>query len=357
MSEHDRLSILNDDHDDDQNDSTFDDSPSPRPRRRRWVIPVAVLGVLVLGIAAAAGFYISRLNRAVAEIPREDYMPPRASGQPQAPSSTPTTSGQKGINYVLLGSDSRAGETGRSDSLIVAHVSENRQRVHLISFPRDMWVDIPGRDKGKINWAYAFGGPPLTVQTLEQLLKVRMDHTAVVDFTGFVQLADALGGVDVYNKQSFSIGGEHFAEGMVHLEGERTLLFVRERKSLANGDLDRAENQRAVVQAILAKASRPDTLANPIAFDRLLTGASRAVKVDKGLTDAEIRNTALSMRITQNGDIVSMQAPMTGFGWAGDQAVAVVDEKQMAEMANALREDRLDDYLTRFPKSCTGPTC
>ncbi|GAB3624541.1 hypothetical protein GCM10027418_26260 [Mariniluteicoccus endophyticus] len=63
------------------------------------------------------------------------------------------------------------------------------------------------------------------------------------------------------------------------------------------------------------------------------------------------------MRILQSSDIVSMQAPMVGFGWAGDQAIAEVDEKQMAEMAKALREDKLGEYLVNFPKSCTGPNC
>lgn len=331
-------------------DQTPDDSPTPEstPRtRRRWVIPVAILATLVVATAAAVGFYIARVNRAVSEIERQDLMPPRLPAAPSAPA-------QAGINYVLLGSDSRAGETGRSDSLIVAHVSADRTRVHLISFPRDLWVDIPGHGKGKINWAYAFGGPQLTVSTLEQLLGVRMDHTATVDFTGFIALADAMGGVDVFNKQKFSINGETFEEGMVHLEGQRALLFVRERHSLANGDLDRAENQRLVIQAILNKASRPETIANPVAFDRLMSSASKAVKVDQTLTDAEIRSTATSMRITSSSDIVSMQAPMEGFGRAGDQAIDVVDVEQMKAMADALREDRLDAYLAAYPNACTG---
>lgn len=81
------------------------------------------------------------------------------------------------------------------------------------------------------------------------------------------------------------------------------------------------------------------------------------MKVDATLTDDEIRRTALSMRISQSGDIVSMQAPMYGFGTAGDQAIDIVDEKQMAAMAEAMRNDKLSDYLSTYPKSCTGPNC
>ncbi|OYO11773.1 transcriptional regulator [Enemella evansiae] len=347
----------------DDTEPTPDDQPAkaetaPRRRgtRRALIVLLSLVAVLAIGAVAAVGFYTTRLNKAVSQIQRDDLMPARQDPAPAA-IPTPTAVPPGGLNYVLLGTDSAPGDAGRSDSLMVAHIPKDRSKIYLISFPRDSWVDIPGRGKGKINWAYAFGGAPLTVSTLEQLLNVKMDHTAVVDFSGFIALTEALGGVEVYNKNNFSAGGYRFEQGWITVRGEQALAFVRERKSLPNGDLDRAENQRAVVSAIMEKASKPETLANPVAVDRLLTDASKVVKVDRGLSDDEIRKTATSMRITRSSDIVSTQAPIVGFGWAGDQSIAVVDEKQTAELAKALREDTMDDYLNRFPKSCTGPDC
>ena len=90
---------------------------------------------------------------------------------------------------MLLGSDSRDPDNeanGRSDSIMVVHLNTKRTKAYIISFPRDMYVNIPGHGKNKINAAFAFGGAPLTVRTLESLSDVRMDHVVLVDFEGFI---------------------------------------------------------------------------------------------------------------------------------------------------------------------------
>lgn len=348
--------------------SIFDDDPTPqraaestksRRRRKPLIIALSVLLVILLGGGLAAGWYLHRVNSALSNIERQDWMPsaPPASGPSTAGPAPSVLPKAQGLNYVLMGTDTKAGDAGRSDSLMVAHVTADRKKIYLISFPRDLWVDIPGHGKGKINWAYAFGGPELTIRTLNDLIGVKMDHAAVVDFDGFMRLTDALGGVEVFNKRAFhgrQMGGHDFPAGMITLKGDAALAYVRERYALPNGDLDRAENQRDVVRAILNKAAQPSVLANPVAIDALFTQLSGSIKVDSGLTNDVIRETAMSMRLSGGNDIVSFQAPMKGFGWAGDQAIAIVDESQMAELGKALREDRLDDYLARFPKSCTG---
>ncbi|MDO5498157.1 MAG: LCP family protein [Propionibacteriaceae bacterium] len=353
--------------------SLFEDDPTVqrvdrRPRRaksRRTIVVAVLAGLLVLLLAGGltANWYSQRVESALSELAREDLMPGSGEGDAAGtggPAPSPLPQAQ-GINYVLLGSDSYGGaDPGRSDTLIVAHVNASRDKVYLISFPRDMWIDIPGHGKGKINWAYAFGGPALTIRTLEQLTGTPMNHAAVVDFEGFIQITEALGGVEVFNKRALRTsheGGHYFPAGMVELRGAAALAYVRERYNLPNGDLDRAENQRDVVSAILDKAARPSVLANPATVDAMLTQLSGAVTVDRGLTNEEIRETALSMRIRGGNDIVRFQAPITGTGWAGDQAIVNVDHEQMAELGAALREDRLDDYLARFPNSCTGPNC
>lgn len=344
--------------------SLFDDPAADEPevdehpalrrntRRKALIISLAALLVLVLVAGATAMWYVQRIDSALSDIKREEFMPGEGTG----PNVLPT---RKGVNFVLMGTDSQPGDAGRSDSLMIAHVTENRDKVYLISLPRDLWVDIPGRGKGKINWAYAFGGPELTIRTLDQLLGVRIDHAAVVDFEGFIRLTEAMDGVEVFNKRGFRSGhnGQYYPAGMVTLKGDSALGYVRERYNLPNGDLDRAENQRDVVRAILDKAARPAVLSNPAAVDGILTQLSGALTVDKALTNEKIRETALSMRVRSGSDIVNFQAPMTGFGWAGDQAIAIVDTEQMAELGVALRDDHLDEYLAKFPDSCTGPTC
>ena len=104
---------------------------------------------------------------------------------------------------MLLGSDSRDPGNegnGRSDTILVVHLNAKRDKAYIISFPRDMYVNVPGYGKNKINAAFAFGGAPLAVRTLEDLTGVRMDHVVLIDFEGFIRLTEDLRGVTVTNK-------------------------------------------------------------------------------------------------------------------------------------------------------------
>ena len=107
------------------------------------------------------------------------------------------------LNFVVMGYDSRNPSVTRSGSLMILHLNAKRDQAYFISFPRDTWVSIPGHGSNKINAAYGFGGPKLTVSTLQNLTDTRIDHTVLVDFQGFARLTDAVGGVTVYNKTAF----------------------------------------------------------------------------------------------------------------------------------------------------------
>ncbi|SDE03568.1 LCP family protein [Auraticoccus monumenti] len=320
-------------------------------RRRRWVAPLVVL--LALAVVAAGGLFVyaSSLQQRISENLDRTAELPDESLRPSAAPEAPGGDGAQPVNVVLMGSDSRGeGDAGRSDTLMVAHLSGDRQTAYLISFPRDMWVEIPGRGMDKINAAYAYGGTALTVATIEGLLDARMDHLAVVDFTGFIELTDAVGGVTVDNEHAFSSHGHDYPVGEVELSGEKALWFVRERKSLPEGDLDRAENQRKVVQAIVAKGISPQVLADPGRFTAFVGGIAAHTQVSSGLTDQVIRETALSLRLDGRDDIVSLQAPISGFGTSpGGASIDVVDEAQLAEMAEALQQDTMDEYVSTYP--------
>ena len=323
-------------------------------RRRRW-LPAAFVAVAVLLVGSlATGFiYAFSVDKAVNDNLRRQPVLSRDAGKgaKPRPSKPPTTSrGHAAMNYVLIGADDSAGGASRSDALMVLHLAADRRSAYLISFPRDLWVPIPGFGRNKINAAYAFGGAELSVETLEGLLDVRMDHVVQIDLDGFVGLTDELGGVRVYNKHPSVSGGYHFPVGWITISGEQALAYVRERKQLPRGDLDRAERHRAVVTAILTKGLSGDTIRNPRRFIAFTSGVAGHVIVDEDLTPEVLRSTALSLRLTP-AEIASVQAPVARFGRSNDgQSIDVVDEPRMKELAAALRGDTMAAYVRTYPE-------
>lgn len=329
--------------------------PVPPPRARRRLIPkilIAVAVVVVLALAATLiyGYTIQRsvtrnITRGI-DLPTD--MPSPASG-PGDPGVQETGT----LNYVLLGSDSRDPNNegnGRSDSLMVVHLNKKRDKAYIISFPRDMYVTVPGHGKNKINAAYALGGPALTVRTLQDLVGVKMDHVILVDFTGFEGLTTDLDGVTVTNKTAFTSHGFSYPKGKITIKGAQALWFVRERHALPGGDLDRAANQRNVIKAIVAKGLSASTVSDPVKFTNFIANASKHLTVDNGLSDADIRNTALSLRLS-GSDIELLQAPLAGFGTSPDgQSIDIVDAAQLAELSTALKQDTLADYVKKHPQ-------
>jgi polyisoprenyl-teichoic acid--peptidoglycan teichoic acid transferase len=330
---------------------------SPPGARRRRILPKILIAVAVVVVAAlAAGtIYAFQVDRSITKnLTRQDTLPedsPTAAGQSPRPSKDPAAAGT--LNYVLLGSDSRDPDNegaGRSDSIMLVHLNAKRDKAYIISFPRDMYVQIPGYGRNKINAAYAFGGPKLTIATLENLTSDRMDHVVLVDFDGFIQLTNDLGGVTVFNKTSFSSHGYNFPKGNITIKGEEALWFVRERKQLPRGDFDRAENQRNVIKAIVQKGLSPAVISNPVTFLKFISGVAKHLTVDSKLTDAEIRDTALSLRLSPK-DLQVLQAPVSGTGTSEDgQSIDIVDQVRMKELGAALRKDKLEDYLKKYPQ-------
>jgi polyisoprenyl-teichoic acid--peptidoglycan teichoic acid transferase len=326
--------------------------PAPQPKRRRLLPKILIAAAVLLVAAIGAGLLYAvtidrsltkNLNRGV-ELPSEG---PSAAGTPQKAQETGA------LNYVLLGSDSRDPgneSNGRSDTIMLVHLNAKRTKAYIVSFPRDMYVNIPGYGKNKINAAFAFGGPPLAVRTLENLTGVGMDHVVLIDFEGFIRLTDDLHGVTVTNKTAFSSHGFHYAKGKITIAGEQALWFVRERHQLPGGDLARAENQRNVIKAILDKGLSAEVISDPATSINFIANVAKHLTVDNGLSDSEIRRTALSLRLTGK-DIALLQAPISGFGTSRDgQSIDLVDAAKMAELSNALKKDKLSEYVKKYPQ-------
>jgi LCP family protein required for cell wall assembly len=331
--------------------------PEARPRRHRshWVLGLLAVMAAVLAVALLAGTgYVATVSHSVSEnLQHNEELPPEIPVEPgAAPRPAKKPAAADAVNVVVMGSDSRTANAGqgRSDVLMVLHLAGDRKSASLISFPRDLYVPIPGHGKNKINAAFAFGGTPLTVRTLEGLLGTRMDHVALIDFEGFVSLTEQLGGVTVNNPHPSVSQGYSFPTGRITVAGAQALAYVRERKQLPRGDLDRAERQRLVAQAVLEKGLSRRTLLNPKAFNAFVGGLAKQVTVDEALTVPELRRTALSIRFDPK-NIASLQAPITGFGTTSSgQSIDVVDQAQLKELAAALQNDRMSDYAAEHPE-------
>jgi polyisoprenyl-teichoic acid--peptidoglycan teichoic acid transferase len=315
-----------------------------RQKGRKWLAPaLAVVALLNVAALTTGALYAVSIDRAI-----NDNLRHKSNQLPAAEKARPAKSSAKAINYVLMGSDSTEAYNtshGRSDALMVMHLAADRRSAYMISFPRDMYVPIPDHGKNKINAAFALGGPSLTVRTLERLLNTRMDHVAVINFGGFINMTKELGSVTVYNKHPSA-----FPVGNVSLQGDEALAYVRERKNLPCGDIDRAERQRAVLHAILAKGLAKETITNPAKFLTFVRGVSRHITVDDQLTEKELRKTALSLRLRPK-DIHMLQAPISGFGTSSTgQSIDIVDRKRLTQLAKALRNDQMDRYLEKYPE-------
>jgi LCP family protein required for cell wall assembly len=268
--------------------------------------------------------------------------PSSADSQPTSGSST-----DGALNILLIGSDGQTSvANGRSDVIILVHISADRKKVYLIHFPRDMWVEIPGRGMDKINAAYAYGGAQLLVRTLRGLVDVPVDHVAVIGFEGFKAMTDAVGGVDVYVEEASSEWGYTFHVGMNHLDGYNALGFVRERYQLSQGDISRGRRQQAFVKALMLKILSKETLGNPVRFAALVKAIAQNLTVDDGFSVGEIYSEALTLRNLRSDDIVFITAPITGFGRSPQGAsIDIVDKVKMAQLSTALRTDTLSSYV------------
>lgn len=253
------------------------------------------------------------------------------------------------MNILLIGSDTR-GELGSSDIeavqpsladvIMVAHISADREDVHVMSIPRDSWVEQPNGSMGKINWSFASDGAAGLVQTVENLIDVRIDHVAAIDFEGFKGMTDALGGVTVNNTTPFRNGKQNFPAGQVALDGERALMFVRERAKTGN-DFTRQAQQQEFLRAVLAKTLSGQTLADPARVYGLVSSVSPFLAVDGGLTPPAIVAMASELRELRASDVAFFTMPNAGSSFVGDQAVVLLDDPTRKFVAESFRNDDL----------------
>jgi LCP family protein required for cell wall assembly len=325
--------------------TAYGDRPAPPPRSgRRWRfwgqpgrrgrrIALIIGVVIVVIIAAIGGTYLwidGKLNHSVA-LPA-------------------TTNVSAGTNWLIAGSDARTGISrseratlhlgaegaDASDSLMLLHMGTGKPV--LISIPRDSYVPIPGHGHNKINAALALGGPTLLIQTVEAVTGLKIDHYMGIGFGGLADVVDTIGGVRMCLPSALheADSGINLPAGCQNLNGTQAIAFVRDRHSFATSDLQRIQDQRAFLSALLSKATSPGVYLNPFTAIPFASTAASAIAVDKGTSLYDLIQVAQALRGPQTGTV-----PIADANYPTSAGDAVLwDQAQALELFNALKDGK-----------------
>ncbi|AVH58326.1 MULTISPECIES: LCP family protein [Streptomyces] len=327
-------------------DPYYQDRPRPNWRRR---IKVTTITLVTLLIVVSVGTYFwadSKLNR--------DVDLSKVIDRPEA---------GEGTNYLIVGSDSRAGmsaddkkrlhtgssEGKRTDSMMILHTGGNGST--LISLPRDSDVEIPtfvGSESGKtyqgtgrhvkLNAAYAEDGPELLVRTVEYNTGLHIDHYVEIGFAGFANIVDSVGGVEIEipkGGMKDSKSGADFEAGKQTLNGEQALAFVRTRYALAGSDLDRTKNQQKFLSALANQVATPSTVLNPFKLYPTMSAGLDTLIVDKDMGLFDLADMFWAMKSVSGGDGTSMNMPISGSSGGN----LLWDKTKMKKLVEELKND------------------
>ncbi|MEV4480209.1 LCP family protein [Micromonospora coxensis] len=323
----------------------------PRPRWGRIGL-VAGIAVLVLALLGGAGawMYTRSLNN---DLARTDPFAEITGGRP-------AKAVNGALNILLVGSDSRDPDAPvdqqsqwRADTIIVMHIPADHKSAYLVSIPRDLYVPIPesagaecgSGQRAKINAAFAFGGLPLAVRTVECFTDVRIDHVMAIDFGGFKEVTDAVGGVDL--KVERSVTSIHkpyrkFTKGTMHMDGATALDWIRQRKQFPDGDFARMRHQQEFLRALMDKAASTGTLTNPKKLNAFLQSVTDAVTVDK---DFSLADMALQFRNLRGENLIFLTSPNSGSDTINGESVVVSDREKALGMYKAMSADTMADWV------------
>ena len=260
-----------------------------------------------------------------------------------------------GKNILLIGSDTRSVSEAalvsgsRADTIMLMHIPADGKGVYIISIMRDTWVNIPGYGAAKINAALNYGGISLQVATVENLVGVKIDHVAEIEFEGFKSLVNAIGGVDVQVPFAFTSNVWTFTPGLMHLNGSGALSFVRERYSFADGDYQRVRNQRAFLRGLYSTMKAKGALSNVASFQSAVESLAGYMRVDSGLNAMQIAQLAAPVLTSGDTTMRMTTLPNAGPGWSYDgQSIVIVNQAANANLSYALQNDTMDQFMATY---------
>ena len=345
------------------------ESQPPGPVRRskpRHPVRKAFIGLIacVAALALLAGVGVLYLeHRLSSNIGRIDGVFSGLGQRPAKPASGP---GAEAVNILLLGTDRRSSvaTTGRdagapawipgeqrSDTIMLVHIDGDRRGASIISIPRDSWVRVPGYGGAKINAAFSYAGPSLAISTIESLTGLRLDHLAVVDWSGFKALTDAVGGVTVTVPKTVRDSARDitWTAGQHRLDGQQALNYVGQRYGLPGGDLDRVKRQQAFLRELMQESLHTKMRKDPQMVYDFLDTVTQHLSVDSGWSTKDMATLALSMRNLRSSSIRYLTVPVAGLGWVGDQSIVRLAGGLDGGLWNAVRTDSVDQWLQRHP--------
>lgn len=263
------------------------------------IVGLTVLAVILLA-GVAMGIYIWKIQKALSFGNAEEEARLKAALDAQEDKTEP-------FYMVLLGSDARnKDEASRSDVMMLARVDPETATVTLVSIPRDTMVELPEHGRSKINAAFAYDGAAGAVRAVKDFAGVPISHYAEIDFEGLKRVVDKLGGVDVdvpvSNNQTTN-GSASIVAGKQHMNGEQALSFARERYGYTEGDFQRSENQRILLQAIIDEVMSR----SPSEIPSLVESLAQSVSTDFSLT--EIVSLANVFRTADGVTVYSAMVP------------------------------------------------
>lgn len=331
----------------------------PRRGRSRLLSWIAVATSALILVTSGLGWFL--FEHYNGNITRRDVFGALRGDRPAA-------SGGRSENFLIVGSDTRAGVgdsgpalggpdevTGaRSDTTILVHLSARRDKALLVSIPRDSYVQIPdcvddqGRThapvKDKFNTAFAIGGAPCTIRTVENLTDVHVDHYLEVDFAGFKNMVAALGGVDVCMPKAVQDknSGLNLPAGVSHVDGDQALAFVRARYALGDGsDLGRIQRQQQFLGAMMRKATSTGLLLRPDRLLSFLQAATNSMTADQQFTFNDMKDLALKLRGLDPSQVTFVTVPVsnTNYPVKGIGSTVLWDQSAAEELFRAVRTD------------------
>ncbi|GAA2535680.1 LCP family protein [Streptomyces fimbriatus] len=318
-----------------------------------WRLLLLGLVVLLLAVGGTGYWLYSDLNNNLEGVDLD-----KAIGDDR-PEKLPTS----GRNILVLGSDSRSGDnaslgTGdvsgaRSDTALVMHIPEGRTEAVAVSIPRDTLVTrpectkpdgsvLPSAERVMFNSVYSLAGPACVVKTVEQMSGTRMDHFMEIDFSGFKELVDAIGGVTVTVDEPIrdKSSGLDLEAGTHRLNGTESLAFVRTRHGVGDGsDLGRIGLQQQFMIALLSEIKKQDLLGSPTKTYRIADSLTGSLTTDSEL--ASLTSLAEFGRSLNGVEPSRMETIMLPVAYdKKDPNRVVAAEPQASRLWKALREDK-----------------
>lgn len=326
------------------------------------------LSVLVLGAGGIGHAVVSSLETGIGRVdPFKDMKNRPAGGH--------------GMNLLLVGTDGRDTITKAekkkyrlggapchcTDTLMLVHLSADRQRASVVSLPRDSYAELPehkDRTTGKqhsghavkLNAAYAEGGPQLTVRTVEQMTGVKVDHYLEIDFTGFMKTVDTLGGVEICTPKPLkdSYTGLNLSPGTHRLDGGQALQYVRSRHLDGSADLSRMQRQQRFMASLIKQTTSSGVLMNPVKFQQVTSSMLKAVRADKDFGTEQMLALGKAMRgfTPASSEFTSVPIEEGGYQVKGIGSTVKWDAAKAKKLFRALREDKpLAPRKTQQPKA------